>query len=86
IIDYSKEFNIYNGPEAFVRIRNCIVHPSKKKRQTLKGVSKKAKYEALHLGIWYVEKILLRYLKFDGKYCNRCKAITNGFDSDEIFK
>jgi len=86
LVKYSQEFNILNGPEAFVRIRNCIVHPSKKKRQTLKGVSKDAKYEALHLGIWYVERILLKHMKFKGKYENRCKTITSGFESDELFE
>ncbi len=33
------------------------------------------KIEALHLGIWYVEMILLRLLEFKGNYINRCKMI-----------
>lgn len=75
LINYAKQFNITNGPESFTKIRNCIVHPSLKKRKTLKNLEKNAKLEALHLGIWYVEIILLKQLKFNGECKNRCKSI-----------
>jgi hypothetical protein len=75
LIKYCKQNNIINGPESFTRIRNCIVHPSSKKRKNLKEVEQAAKIEALHLGLWYVELILLKHLNFKGIYKNRCKNI-----------
>lgn len=72
---YSKQNNITNGPEAFTRIRNCIVHPSRKKRKTLKELENNSKVESLHLGLWYVELILLKHLNFKGEYLNRCKQL-----------
>ncbi len=81
---YAKQNNIVNGPEAFTRIRNHIVHPSSKKRKALKEIESKAKTEALHLGIWYVEMILLRLFEFKGNYINRCKAIKHKDKYEEI--
>lgn len=72
--NFAKQYNITSGPDSFIRIRNCIVHPSEKKRKTLKEIEDKAKYEALHLGIGYVEKILLKQLEFKGAYNNRFSA------------
>jgi hypothetical protein len=56
-----------DGPEAFVATRNQIVHPGKRKR--VKGGL--AFYEALQLGTWYLELILLRSFRFDGSYVCR---------------
>ena len=81
---YATKNNIVNGPEAFTRIRNCIVHPNYKKRKALLDIESKAKLEALHLGIWYVETILLKYLNYSGMYKNRCKTLKNMSDSEEF--
>lgn len=81
---YAVKNNIVNGPEAFTRIRNCIVHPNHKKRRALIEIEAKAKIEALHLGIWYVETILLKYLNYSGKYKNRCKTLMNLKDTEEF--
>lgn len=72
---FAKQNNIINGPESFTIIRNCIVHPNHKKRKALKEIESRAKAEALHLGIWYVEIILLKHLNFKGTYINRCKSL-----------
>ncbi len=63
-----------DGPESFVRIRNAIVHANEDKRKTLSKIPNLARYEALQLGLWYVELALLRILGFNGKYTNRCKG------------
>lgn len=84
LISYSAKNNIVNGPEAFTRIRNCIVHPNHKKRKALLEIESKAKLEALHLGIWYVESILLKYLNYSGNYKNRCKTLKNLKDSEKF--
>jgi len=75
LIKYAKQNNIVNGPESFTRIRNHIVHPSSKKRKALKEIETNAKIEALHLGIWYVEMILLKLFEFKGNYINRCSVL-----------
>ena len=84
LIKFSKQNNLANGPESFTRIRNCIVHPNHKKRKALKEIESRAKIEALHLGIWYVEIILLKHLNFKGKYINRCKLLKNINHYEEI--
>jgi hypothetical protein len=56
-----------DGPQAFVAVRNQIVHPGKTKR--VKGG--RAFYEALQLGKWYLELILLRSFGFKGDYACR---------------
>ncbi len=56
-----------DGPQAFVAVRNQIVHPGKRKR--VKGG--RAFYEALQLGKWYLELILLRSFGFQGSYASR---------------
>jgi hypothetical protein len=60
-----------DGPEAFVEIRNALVHGQETKRAKLMKISLMAKYQALQLGIWYVELALLFILKYKGKYNNR---------------
>ncbi|MES2808054.1 MAG: hypothetical protein V4619_05495 [Bacteroidota bacterium] len=63
--------NVKDGPEAFTKIRNALVHGQEAKRSELKGIKLKAKYQALQLGIWYVELSLLYILGYKGKYRNR---------------
>lgn len=63
---------ITDGPDAFVQIRNAIVHSQEEKRKKITKMHYKAKYEALQLGIWYVELSLLYILDFNGAYFNRC--------------
>jgi len=79
---FAKQNNNLNGPESFTNIRNCIVHPNHRKRKALKEIESLAKIEALHLGIWYVEIILLKLLNFKGTYINRCKSLkyTNHYE------
>lgn len=63
--------NVQDGPEVFVKIRNALVHGQETKRAELLKISLKAKYQALQLGIWYVELSLLYILDYKGKYNNR---------------
>jgi hypothetical protein len=58
-----------DGPEAFVSVRNRIVHP----REQLKPMGGRAYYEALQLGKWYLELVLLRSCGFTGQYSCRLK-------------
>jgi hypothetical protein len=61
-----------DGPESFVRIRNAIIHSQEEKRKEIITLHHMVKYEALQLGIWYIELALLYIFKFQGKYYNRC--------------
>jgi len=72
--ELAKMPDVIDGPEAFVSIRNALVHGQAGKRERLMKISLMAKYEALQLGIWYVELTLLFILEYKGKYNNR----TNG--------
>jgi hypothetical protein len=61
-----------DGPEALVQIRNAIVHSQEEKRKKLNALTPSTFSQALHLGLWYVELILLHTLSYTGKYQNRC--------------
>jgi hypothetical protein len=60
-----------DGPRALTEIRNAIIHPRKSKRDKLRDVPDQAMYQALRLGLWYLELILLRLLGYNGYYYNR---------------
>ncbi|MCC6725194.1 MAG: hypothetical protein IT258_11840 [Saprospiraceae bacterium] len=72
--EYRKNENppLEDAPESFTQIRNSIVHPQSEKRKKLAKIKDLAKYEALQLGIWYVELSILKILNYNGKYTNRC--------------
>ncbi len=63
-----------DGPEAFVRLRNAIVHPKKSKREAMLKTSVLARFEAKNLGLWYLELILLRVFGYEGEYYQRLKS------------
>lgn len=69
--ELAKIDNVEDGPEVFVKIRNALVHGQQTKRAELMKINLLAKYQALQLGIWYVELALLYILKYNGKYKNR---------------
>ncbi len=69
--ELSKILNIQDGPQALANIRNALIHGQKQKREDLNKISLQAKYEALQLGLWYVELTLLFILGYKGKYNNR---------------
>jgi hypothetical protein len=60
--------------EAFVFIRNCIVHSQEEKRKRLLNIENIIKYEVRELGLWYIELSILYILNYDGKYTSRCSA------------
>jgi hypothetical protein len=64
--------NVLDAPDAIVYIRNAIVHSQVEKRKKLSEINSNTIYEALELFIWYIEISLLRILKFNAKYFNRC--------------
>ena len=58
-----------DGPEAFVSLRNGIVHP----RRTWEALDGRVYYEALQLGKWYLELVLLKACGYHGLYANRLR-------------
>jgi len=70
---YEREYKVINGPELFISIRNCIVHPSEKKRKILKRLDTIGRYQTVTLGLSYIEIILLKYLDYKGDYRNRAE-------------
>lgn len=81
---YSKAFNFINGPDTITHVRNCIVHSNSKKIGHLQKLSELAKKEALNMGIWYVEIILLKLLQYEGEYHNRCIGLKKYDAKDNI--
>ncbi len=66
--------DISDGADAFVQIRNAIVHSQEGKRKKLAKIPVPVIVETYQLSIWYIELSLLYVLKFKGKYFNRCSG------------
>ncbi|GET22625.1 hypothetical protein [Prolixibacter denitrificans] len=76
---FIKENKLEDGIEAFVLIRNSIVHSQENKRKEIKNLDGDVKFEALELGLWYIEVAMLNILEFEGMYYNRCsRAMWSG--------
>ncbi len=75
----AKETNkISNGPDAVTKVRNCIIHPNKKNRQTLSDWASQCSvreteilWETQQLFKWYNTLVLLSMIGYSGKYANR---------------
>jgi hypothetical protein len=65
----AKAFNWQDGPQAFVEIRNRIVHPPKGARQA-NGLPY---YDAYRLSKWYLELAILSACGYKGVYSNRTR-------------
>ena len=55
--------NASDGPPALTEIRNNIVHPQKKGRDSLYAQFPKSREDACRLGLWYVEVALLAHIR-----------------------
>lgn len=65
----------WDGPDAFVKLRNWMVHPSLPNRKDHKSIDVMARYDARELGLWYLELVLLHLLCYTGKYRSRIKHL-----------
>lgn len=70
----SSLFGFNNGPKAITEIRNALVHGDVNKRRKMLAVSNEITFQALHLGIWYVELSILYILDYKGLYNNRTRV------------
>ncbi|MBI1227064.1 MAG: hypothetical protein GC192_17670 [Bacteroidetes bacterium] len=64
-----------DAPEIFVQIRNAIVHSQSEQRKKISKIPDMVKYESLQLGIMYVELALLKILRYEGKFHDRCSGV-----------
>lgn len=69
---YLIQNNLPDGIEAFVQIRNTLVHSQEERRKKLSSVDPIVLYQVHELGLWYLELAILRVIDFRGKYCFRC--------------
>ena len=75
-----KEKNWADGPQAFVDVRNRLVHPEKGE----KPKSPEVLFEVLQLGKWYLELTLLRAFEFSGAYAKRLKIPHVAGDAEAV--
>lgn len=71
--------DIEDGAEVFTLIRNALVHGQEKKRRDLRDIGTLERFEALEIGLWYLELSLLYILGYKGKYNNRIRRGWFGF-------
>jgi hypothetical protein len=76
--------DLKDGPGVTTYIRNCIVHSKAKNRDNLKLITEDAKNQALQLCLWYVELSILKILRYNGKYYNRCSKETFQENKEEL--
>lgn len=62
-----------NGPDILTKLRNLLVHPTKKNREEFDTFDATSKIEAWALAMWYFELCLLHLLGYRGNYCSRVK-------------
>ncbi len=70
-----------DGPKAIVALRNDLVHAKKKY-----GDNAEVQIDALRLGQWYIEMILLKKLGYVGRYRNRVSDSGKGSVEDVPWK
>ena len=61
----------WDGADAFVNLRNSLVHPGQTKEADFYAGN--VGLEAWHLGMWYLELILLHLFDYNGVYSLRLK-------------
>jgi hypothetical protein len=71
-----------NGVDAFVKVRNQIIHSTKKGRGQLSALGTPGKLEAKQLGLQYIELCLLAVMKYKGTYEDR--TILNRWKGQDI--
>ena len=67
LITLAEKYGFEHGPHTIVEIRNSMVHS----KSTLQINSLDVYHEAKHLGLWYVELLLLRMFEYTGEYACR---------------
>ncbi|MDE2780323.1 MAG: hypothetical protein OXI91_11700 [Chloroflexota bacterium] len=67
LIALAKRCGFRHGPHTLVEIRNSTVHSNNKPGQT----AIEAFHEAKHLGLWYIELLLLKMFEYTGEYASR---------------
>lgn len=60
-----------DGPDAIVKIRNMLVHPSQADRTRSLAISGPAKFEATLLSLQYTELVMLWLVGYDGPFVDR---------------
>jgi len=79
----STAFKVSDGPGVVVAIRNGIVHPRKAKRDSVASTLPRARWEAMQLGLWFLELAILHLSSYAGVYYNRLKK---GYPSGVVEK
>jgi len=72
LLQFIKDNDLDDGVEAFVQIRNALVHAQEEKRKKLLAIDQQVKIDALELGLWYLELCILHVLNYKGVYQFRC--------------
>jgi hypothetical protein len=75
-----------DGPKGVTFLRNAIIHPGKRKVNSLCKTDDKVKLELLDLSIWYLEMVLLRLFGYTGQYANRLWRFRENRTGDDFIQ
>ena len=69
-----------HGPRTIVELRNSMIHA-----ESFSGdISIDAYYEAMRLGLWYLELLLLKKFKYKGKYASRLTPVQRAGNTELV--
>ncbi|WP_439559251.1 hypothetical protein [Dyadobacter sp.] len=80
---FSPRPKITLAAEAFLEIRNAIIHGNTWRRENLGKISTHARIDAWILGNWYIELSILKILGYNGLYNNRTVSMKIDYSSME---
>jgi hypothetical protein len=72
---------IEDGPKAVTQVRNALVHPTPRRRKSLRE-SPASLVEAWILGMWYLDLLMLHIFDFMGTYSDR--TVRSGWRGEEV--
>lgn len=75
----SKENIWLTAPQALVQIRNKIIHPKRRSRETVTSLDWQAKHQVTEWAVWLMELGILYLLGYKGRYDSRVAPPNHGF-------
>jgi hypothetical protein len=78
------DVDAFDGPGVISRVRNALVHPTKKKRALMESVDGEQRMECSQLALQYLELVILAICGHDGYYSRRGWRGWKGVGNDEV--
>jgi len=78
------DVDAFDGPGIIAKVRNALVHPTKKKRVLMESVNGEQRMECAQLALQYLDLVILAVCGHDGYYSRRGWRGWKGIDNNEV--